>query len=198
MNSTRLAGYSRDDRRSSRSRRDDYDSSSRSHRDDDRRRDDYRRRDDDRYSRDDRTSRRDDDRRDRSVVQQLSCVLRVVADFISSFFSHRYREEPSSRSHGSYDRGGGGYRSGGRSDGRDDFPMGGGSERRSPTPEGAVPLSKRVRKATGWDVHAPGYEQMSGMQAKATGEWLALYLGVAASFASWSRRAVPRSSRSGF
>uniref|UniRef100_D8Q0G7 Splicing factor U2AF subunit n=1 Tax=Schizophyllum commune (strain H4-8 / FGSC 9210) TaxID=578458 RepID=D8Q0G7_SCHCM len=42
-------------------------------------------------------------------------------------------------------------------------------ERRSPTPEGAVPLSQRKRKATGWDVHAPGYEQYSAMQAKQTG-----------------------------
>ncbi|KAK7061074.1 hypothetical protein VNI00_000809 [Paramarasmius palmivorus] len=42
-------------------------------------------------------------------------------------------------------------------------------ERRSPTPEGAVPLSQRRRKASGWDVHAPGYEQYSAMQAKQTG-----------------------------
>ncbi|KAG2113096.1 uncharacterized protein F5147DRAFT_682705 [Suillus discolor] len=42
-------------------------------------------------------------------------------------------------------------------------------ERRSPTPEGAVPLTQRRRKASGWDVHAPGYEQYSAMQAKQTG-----------------------------
>ena len=42
-------------------------------------------------------------------------------------------------------------------------------ERRSPTPEGAMPLSQRKRKASGWDVHAPGYEQYSAMQAKQTG-----------------------------
>jgi splicing factor U2AF subunit len=42
-------------------------------------------------------------------------------------------------------------------------------ERRSPTPEGALPLSQRKRKATGWDLHAPGYERYSAMQAKATG-----------------------------
>ncbi|KIM56285.1 hypothetical protein SCLCIDRAFT_1220435 [Scleroderma citrinum Foug A] len=42
-------------------------------------------------------------------------------------------------------------------------------ERRSPTPEGSVPLSQRRRKASGWDVHAPGYEQYSAMQAKQTG-----------------------------
>ncbi|KZT34246.1 hypothetical protein SISSUDRAFT_1036454 [Sistotremastrum suecicum HHB10207 ss-3] len=42
-------------------------------------------------------------------------------------------------------------------------------ERRSPTPEGAVPLSQRKRKASGWDVHAPGYEQYTAIQAKLTG-----------------------------
>ncbi|KAJ7583286.1 hypothetical protein C8J56DRAFT_953563 [Mycena floridula] len=42
-------------------------------------------------------------------------------------------------------------------------------ERRSPTPDGAIPLSQRRRKASGWDVHAPGYEQYSAMQAKQTG-----------------------------
>ncbi|KDR65723.1 hypothetical protein GALMADRAFT_232885 [Galerina marginata CBS 339.88] len=42
-------------------------------------------------------------------------------------------------------------------------------ERRSPTPDGAAPLSQRKRKASGWDVHAPGYEQYSAMQAKQTG-----------------------------
>jgi len=43
-------------------------------------------------------------------------------------------------------------------------------ERRSPTPEGSVPLSQRRRKASGRDVHAPGYEQYSAMQAKQTGK----------------------------
>ncbi|KAI0675518.1 hypothetical protein C8Q78DRAFT_1074535 [Trametes maxima] len=42
-------------------------------------------------------------------------------------------------------------------------------ERRSPTPPEAVPLSQRKRKASGWDVHAPGYEQYTAMQAKQTG-----------------------------
>ncbi|KAF8909409.1 hypothetical protein CPB84DRAFT_1766065 [Gymnopilus junonius] len=54
----------------------------------------------------------------------------------------------------------------GRAKGRDGM---GTPERRSPTPEGAVPLSQRKRKASGWDVHAPGYEQYSAMQAKQTG-----------------------------
>jgi splicing factor U2AF subunit len=43
-------------------------------------------------------------------------------------------------------------------------------ERRSPTPEGAVPLSKRIRRASGWDVCAPGYEGYTAMQAKHTGK----------------------------
>ncbi|KAJ3790431.1 hypothetical protein GGU11DRAFT_830824 [Lentinula aff. detonsa] len=59
-------------------------------------------------------------------------------------------------------RGGGGGGGGGR---REATPP----EKRSPTPEGAVPLSQRRRKASGWDVHAPGYEQYSAMQAKQTG-----------------------------
>ncbi|KZT59875.1 hypothetical protein CALCODRAFT_493131 [Calocera cornea HHB12733] len=42
-------------------------------------------------------------------------------------------------------------------------------EKRSPTPPGAVPLTQRRRKASGWDVHAPGYEAYTAMQAKATG-----------------------------
>ncbi|KAJ3992759.1 hypothetical protein F5050DRAFT_1786711 [Lentinula boryana] len=58
--------------------------------------------------------------------------------------------------------GGGGGGGGGR---REATPP----EKRSPTPEGAVPLSQRRRKASGWDVHAPGYEQYSAMQAKQTG-----------------------------
>ena len=44
-------------------------------------------------------------------------------------------------------------------------------EGRSPTPEGCVTLSQRRRKASGWDVHAPGYEQYSAMQAKQTGRY---------------------------
>ncbi|KAL4242435.1 Splicing factor U2AF subunit [Abortiporus biennis] len=61
--------------------------------------------------------------------------------------------------------GGGG---GGRGRGRARDPLGT-PERRSPTPTDAVPLSQRKRKASGWDVHAPGYEQYTAMQAKQTG-----------------------------
>jgi len=63
------------------------------------------------------------------------------------------------------DRGFGSGRGRERARGRDrDDP-----ERRSPTPEGCLPLSKRKRKASGWDVPAPGYEQYTAMQAKQTG-----------------------------
>ncbi|KIJ55655.1 hypothetical protein M422DRAFT_73428 [Sphaerobolus stellatus SS14] len=65
---------------------------------------------------------------------------------------------------------------GGRGRGRERGRGGGGGgvrpdeyERRSPTPEGCPPLSKRKRKASGWDVHAPGYEQYTAIQAKQTG-----------------------------
>ncbi|THH09919.1 hypothetical protein EW145_g1671, partial [Phellinidium pouzarii] len=55
-------------------------------------------------------------------------------------------------------------RRGGRGRDRDGSP-----ERRSPTPEAVTLLSQRKRKASGWDVHAPGYEQYTAMQAKQTG-----------------------------
>jgi splicing factor U2AF subunit len=59
-------------------------------------------------------------------------------------------------------------------------PRGGSPDRRSPTPVGTVTLSQRKRKASGWDVHAPGYEQYSAMQAKQTGAdrsvWNKMYL----------------------
>ncbi|TFK71659.1 hypothetical protein BDN72DRAFT_427527 [Pluteus cervinus] len=66
---------------------------------------------------------------------------------------------------GGREDGGGGGRRGGRRN-RDGL---GTPERRSPTPEGIVTLSQRKRKASGWDVHAPGYEQYSALQAKQTG-----------------------------
>ena len=47
-------------------------------------------------------------------------------------------------------------------------------ERRSPTPTDATPLGMRKRKASGWDVHAPGYEAYSAMQAKQTGIFYAM------------------------
>ncbi len=67
---------------------------------------------------------------------------------------------------------GGGEGGGGRGKGRDGL---GTPERRSPTPEGAVPLSQRRRKASGWDIHAPGYEQYSAMQAKQTGAYQLIF-----------------------
>lgn len=75
-----------------------------------------------------------------------------------------HREENREHRHGR-GREEGSPRRGGRK-GRDGL---GTPERRSPTPEGAVPLAQRRRKASGWDVHAPGYEQYSAMQAKQTG-----------------------------
>jgi splicing factor U2AF subunit len=45
----------------------------------------------------------------------------------------------------------------------------GSPERRSPTPEGAVPLSERVRTSSGWDIRPAGYETMGAMEAKQTG-----------------------------
>ncbi|KIK09049.1 hypothetical protein K443DRAFT_128041 [Laccaria amethystina LaAM-08-1] len=72
----------------------------------------------------------------------------------------------SGRDDGGPPRGGGGGERRGRGKGKDGL---GTPERRSPTPEGAVPLSQRKRKASGWDVHAPGYEQYSALQAKQTG-----------------------------
>lgn len=76
-----------------------------------------------------------------------------------------HREEIREHRHGRGREEGSPRRGGGRK-GRDGL---GTPERRSPTPEGAVPLAQRRRKASGWDVHAPGYEQYSAMQAKQTG-----------------------------
>ena len=72
---------------------------------------------------------------------------------------HRGREEGSPARRG----GGGG--------GRAQKDAGGGAtpESRSSTPEGSVPLSQHRHKASGWDVHALGYEEYSAMQAKQTG-----------------------------
>ncbi|KIM21985.1 hypothetical protein M408DRAFT_333111 [Serendipita vermifera MAFF 305830] len=120
---------------------------------------------DDRYRRDDRR----DDRRPREYRDRDDGRDR-----------RRYDEED----RGGYRRGGGGGGGGGGGrggggdsyrDSRDDRgrrehkERGGSPERRSPTPPGAVPLSQRRRKASGWDVTAPGYEQYSAMQAKQTG-----------------------------
>ena len=43
------------------------------------------------------------------------------------------------------------------------------SEQRSPTLADTPPLSMRKRKASGWDVQAPGYGAYSAMQAKQAG-----------------------------
>lgn len=63
--------------------------------------------------------------------------------------------------------GGGGYGGGNPADGG---VFGSPNIRRSPTPEGTIPISKRPRKYTAWDVKAPGYENMSAMEAKISGQ----------------------------
>ncbi|KAG8923430.1 hypothetical protein FRC01_012766 [Tulasnella sp. 417] len=71
---------------------------------------------------------------------------------------------------GSHGGGGDHEERGGR--GRDRQRGAGGDEspgRRSPTPPDATPLSQRKRKASGWDVKPPGYEQFTAAQAKLTG-----------------------------
>ncbi|SNX87443.1 related to pre-mRNA splicing factor U2AF large chain [Melanopsichium pennsylvanicum] len=50
-------------------------------------------------------------------------------------------------------------------EGRDSSP----SVRRSPTPEGTIPISERPRPNTKWDIPAPGFEGTSALAAKATG-----------------------------
>lgn len=41
--------------------------------------------------------------------------------------------------------------------------------RRSPSPEVTIPISKRKRKFTAWDVKPPGFENYTAEQAKMTG-----------------------------
>lgn len=41
--------------------------------------------------------------------------------------------------------------------------------RRSPTPEGTIPISQRKRKGSQWDLRPEGFEDVSALQAKATG-----------------------------
>ena len=68
---------------------------------------------------------------------------------------------------------GGGRRSG-RGGGRGDWRNAGPRDisparRRSPTPEGTIPLSERPRPNSKWDIAAPGFEGTSASAAKATG-----------------------------
>ncbi|KAG8682947.1 hypothetical protein FRC09_016415 [Ceratobasidium sp. 395] len=156
---------------SSRSHRDDRDRDRRSRHDDrdrDRRDHDRRRDGEDRY-----TPRRDDyDRRDRDRDRDRDRGDRYGG---GGGDRRRYDDRPprhrddDRRRDGRYDdnrdrdrdRGGRGRRGGREEHGT--------PERRSPTPEGAVPLSKRIRRASGWDVCAPGYEGYTALQAKHTG-----------------------------
>lgn len=136
------------ERERDRDRRDRYDESRSNRRDDDRR-------DRERYSRPEfeeypRPSHRDDDRRRdvRPRDDELALGFRDSRPMRDDF-----REPRTER----------------RGRGKQQKDGVGTPERRSPTPEGTVPLSQRKRKASGWDVHAPGYEQYSAMQAKQTG-----------------------------
>lgn len=43
------------------------------------------------------------------------------------------------------------------------------SSRRSPTPEGTIPISERRHPSSKWDIPAPGFEGTSALAAKATG-----------------------------
>lgn len=69
------------------------------------------------------------------------------------------------------------YRGGGRSDDRHGGGktasgvevFGAGNAARSPTPEGTIPISKRKRPRTAWDIKAPGFETFTALQAKMTG-----------------------------
>ncbi|KAN0063799.1 hypothetical protein ACQY0O_003850 [Thecaphora frezii] len=153
------ADYDRDrDRR--RSRRDrDYDDDHRS----------SRRRDDDYYGggehaagADDYYSRSSRSRRDRDDgYGSYGGRSRAERSRYDSYDDDFYR---SSRS---------GARGGGGGDGadwrnsgpRDSSP----TPKRSPTPEGTIPLSERPRPFTKWDIPAPGFEGTPAMAAKATG-----------------------------
>lgn len=48
----------------------------------------------------------------------------------------------------------------------------GSPRRRSPTPDGTIPISKRKRPRTGWDVKPAGMENVTALQAKLTGSFL--------------------------
>ncbi|KAJ7890668.1 hypothetical protein B0H14DRAFT_2690283 [Mycena olivaceomarginata] len=153
-------GYREDRYRSS--RHDDRDGG---HRDRDHRGGD-RDRDRDRHGGDDRRER---DRSSRSTRDYDDHPRRSYEDDRRP--SYRRDDDRGSFGGGGRGRDDGGFRGGerrGRGGGRnkDGF---GTPERRSPTPEGALPLSQRRRKASGWDVSAPGYEQYTAMQAKQTG-----------------------------
>jgi splicing factor U2AF subunit len=70
---------------------------------------------------------------------------------------------------------GGGFGGGGRG-GFDRDNRGGGRDepppkKRSPTPEGTQPISKRKRPRTGWDVKPTGFEHVTALQAKMTGRF---------------------------
>ncbi|KAF9266914.1 hypothetical protein L218DRAFT_896143 [Marasmius fiardii PR-910] len=166
-------GSSRDERHRS-SRHDDGGHRDRDHRERGDRADRYSRRGDDRRDRDrDRERERDRDRGDRERDRGGGRDRDRERDRYREYDDRPRRphhDDERRREHRPprEDDGGRGERRG-REGGRARKEGMGTPERRSPTPEGAVPLSQRRRKASGWDVHAPGYEQYTAMQAKQTG-----------------------------
>ena len=171
----------REESSSHKSRRYDEDSSRSSGRDRDRDRE-YRSSDSRRDHRDDRDRDRDREReRDRDGRSHRSSGY---DDRDSRRRSDRDREfDRDRRSNGHGGRDGGRDRDdrGGRGRGRDDDRHGGGrtaggvevfgagNAARSPTPEGTIPISKRKRPRTAWDIKAPGFETFTSLQAKMTG-----------------------------
>lgn len=132
---------------------------------------------DDRDRRDrDRTTDDDDRRRRRRDDDYYAGGARGSRDGRDSYsYSRRDRDDryPGRRDRSRYDdddfyrerssRGrGGDWRSAER---RDSSP----SVRRSPTPEGTIPISERARPNSKWDISAPGFEGTSALAAKATG-----------------------------
>ncbi|PWN51888.1 hypothetical protein IE53DRAFT_30945 [Violaceomyces palustris] len=184
----------RSSRRSGRSRTDYDDDDRHSSQRSSRRRDDY---DEDVNHDGERRRRRDRDyeRRDRDSDDRRRIRRDDGDDYYSRSRSHRDRDDGYG---GDSYYGGGVGRSGGRSrydsyradddhydprsardrSGRDSA---GGSWRdaparesspvlkRSPTPEGTIPISQRLRPKSKWDIHAPGFEGTSALAAKATG-----------------------------
>lgn len=174
-----------------RSHRDDRDRGERRHRDhdrDDRHRDrdrDHRDRDRDRDDRDRRERHDRGDRYDRDDRRRDDRGDRYGRDRGDRGDRGDRRDRSPRRSRGHDDRGdrggewrggGGGGGRGGGGGGRDDWRQGGGrggrgqSPRRSPTPEGTIPLESRTVQPSLWDIAPPQFDGISAMEAKMTGK----------------------------
>ncbi|KAK0552052.1 hypothetical protein OC845_001911 [Tilletia horrida] len=162
--------YDDDDRSHRRSSRRDYDRDDRKPRDYDRDRDYDRHHayDRDRDSDRRRSSRRgDDDGYHGSSSSRHHRSSRDDGYYESSSRSHR-------RGRGDYDddhrRGGGGGGGGGGSDWRNaDAREPSPAIKRSPTPPNTVPISRRLRNDSKWDLPPEGFETIRPLQAKASG-----------------------------